>query len=171
MSIKRVLDALVGRAILATAVIAIIGLAVASCGGSGSSGKYKATFLSPTVQGDTFTIPLTKVQSSVNARFLATTPAGQESFMVYVYKGQTYVRASVCVPCGGRSFTLQGSTLVCDTCGTIFDAATGKGKSGVPACQTYNKAPVAFKVADGNIVMKTADLLSAFQTTLDRKPY
>ncbi|MBI2957465.1 MAG: DUF2318 domain-containing protein [Chloroflexi bacterium] len=160
-----------GMSIAAVALLAVVGLVVVSCGSSGSggpSGRIRPVLLTATVQGDSLSVPLNRVQGATNTRFVVSTPSGQESFMAYVYKGQTYVRASICVPCGGQSYSLQGNNLVCDTCGTVFDAATGKGKSGVPACQTYGKASAPFQVVDGNIVMKNADLLAAFQRTLDR---
>lgn len=165
-----------GRIALGIAALLLIGVLVASCGktssAGGPSGRVRPVLLNATVQGDSMSIPLSKVQGAWNARFMATFPARTESFMVYVYDNKTYVRASICVPCGGQSFSLQGNTLICDTCGTVYSAATGKGISGVPACQSYNKAPVPFQVdGTGNIVMKSADLLAAFQKTLDRVSY
>ncbi|MDO8472409.1 MAG: Fe-S-containing protein [Dehalococcoidia bacterium] len=166
-----------GKIGLAITIFSIIGLLAAACGSSsvasgGPSGRVRPVLLTAAVQGDSMSIPLSKVQGAWNTRFMATFPAGAESFMVYIYKGQTYVRASVCVPCGGRSFSLQGSTLICDSCDTVYDAATGKGMSGVPACQTYSKVPVPFQVdGNGNVVMKNADLLAAYQKTLNRTAY
>ncbi|MDO8473206.1 MAG: Fe-S-containing protein [Dehalococcoidia bacterium] len=166
-----------GRIVLGVTVLLLIGVLAASCGktsavSGGPSGRVRPILLTAAVQGDSMSVPLTKVQGALNTRFQAIFPAGTESFMVYVYNNQTYVRASVCVPCSGQSFSLQGNTLVCDTCGTVFNAATGKGMSGVPACQTYNKAPVPFQVdASGNVVMKSADLLASYQKTLNRTAY
>lgn len=165
-----------GRIALGIAALLLIGVLVVSCGktsaAGGPSGRVRPVLLNAVVQGDSMSIPLSKVQGAWNARFTAKFPERTESFMVYVYNNQTYVRASICVPCGGQSFSLQGNTLICDTCGTVYSAATGKGVSGVPACQSYNKAPVSFQVdGTGNIVMKSADLLAAFQKTLDRTAY
>jgi len=76
--------------------------------------------------------------------------------MAYKYNNQTYVRADICPPCGSQSFTLKNGTLVCDTCGTVFNAATGAGISG--ACVKYAKQSVAFQTQNGNILMNGTDL-------------
>jgi nitrite reductase/ring-hydroxylating ferredoxin subunit len=88
-------------------------------------------------------------------------------FMAYVLGDTIYVRASICPPCRGKTYSLDGSTLVCDTCATTFDAKTGKGIAG--ACVNYPKAPVAYLISDGNIVMKTSDMIAAYQDTLKVK--
>jgi len=107
------------------------------------------------------------VNTSKNVEFNLKFDQGTASYMAYSWNGATYIRASVCVPCQGRSFTLKGNTLVCNTCGTVFSAKTGAGISGVAACQNYPKAAVPFTTgADGNITMTKADLLTAFTNTL-----
>jgi len=116
------------------------------------------------VSGDTVTIPLNDVQSKWNTHFFVDLPDGRESFMAYVLDGNVYVRASICPPCRGKTYTLSGSTLVCDVCATTFNAQTGKGIAG--ACVNYPKAAVQYAVANNNITMKVSDLESAYQTTL-----
>lgn len=160
------------QAALGAALLGAIAVVLASCGGAsgsgGPSGRVRPVLVSAAIQGDSMILPMSRVQSVTNARFVVRPASGQqESFMAYVYGGQTYVRASICVPCGGQSYSLQGNRLICDTCGTTFNATTGEGVSGVQACMGYPKQPVQFSVsADGSMVMRTSDLLAAFQKTL-----
>ena len=90
-------------------------------------------------------------------------------FMAYQLDGKYYVRAAVCVPCGGKSFTLQNGTLICDICRTVFNATTGIGIRGSPACVTYAKKAAAYTIDGGNIVISIDDLTTAYQNTLNRK--
>ena len=125
----------------------------------------KQTTIKAVVSGDTVTIPLSEVEKYGNVNFRVNTANDYYMFMAYQYGGQTYVRADVCVPCGSESFTLKNGTLVCDSCGTVFDVKTGAGIKGVTACQRYTKQPVTYEVTNGNIVMKWADMAAAYQKT------
>ncbi|MDD5191171.1 MAG: Fe-S-containing protein [Dehalococcoidales bacterium] len=130
-------------------------------------GTYAATTVTPTVNGDIVSIPAAAVNTSKNVEFNVKFDQGTASYMVYELNGALQMRASICVPCQGRSFTLKGNNLICNTCGTVFSAQTGKGISGSPACQNYPKAAVNFTTgADGSITANKADLLKAFTDTL-----
>lgn len=158
------------KVLFGVALLSVVGaILVAGCGSSSAasapqSGRIRPVSVTAMVQGDTASIPASTVQRDRNTRFTVKIASSEETFMAYVLNGQTYVRASVCPPCQSRSFSLQGNNLVCDSCGSVFDAATGKGKSG--ACRGYPKAVVPYLPTNGNIVMKNADLLAAFQKTL-----
>lgn len=128
------------------------------------SGPIKATEIVPTVANDTVTIPLSAVQKDWNVHFPVDVPAGKQSFMAYNLGDQLYVRASICPPCRGKTYSLDGNTLVCDTCATTFNAQTGIGIAG--GCVNYPKASVPYQVSSGNIVMKVSDLETAYQNTL-----
>jgi nitrite reductase/ring-hydroxylating ferredoxin subunit len=122
----------------------------ASAAGNGTGKSLNGTFQQITVKaavsGDTVTVPLSDVQNNRNVNFRVNTANDYYVFMAYQYGDQTYVRADVCVPCGSESFTLKNATLVCNSCGTIFDAKTGAGVS-------------------GNLGMKWADMAAAYQKT------
>jgi nitrite reductase/ring-hydroxylating ferredoxin subunit len=96
--------------------------------------------------------------------FRMATPGGQEVFMAYKLAGTYYVRASICPPCRSQSFSLTGETLVCDSCGTVFNARTGAGVSG--ACVNYPKTTAAFQSSGGTLTVKTVDLINAYNETL-----
>jgi hypothetical protein len=128
------------------------------------AGPIKVTEITATVNGDIVSIPVTTVQDKWNVHFLVNSTGGQMGFMAYSLNNDMVVRASICPPCRGKTYTLDGATLVCDTCGTTFDANTGIGKSG--ACVNYPKASVPYSVSGDNITMKISDLQTAYQNTL-----
>lgn len=128
------------------------------------AGPIKARELTPTVSNDTVSIPVKDVQNNWNTHFLVSAPGGTMGFMAYVLNDGIHVRASVCPPCRGKTYTLDGNTLVCDVCATTFKADTGIGIAG--ACVNYPKAAVAYETIDGNLVMKISDLSVAYQNTL-----
>jgi hypothetical protein len=122
------------------------------------------TTLTPTVGGETVSIALSDVVAKHNTRFAVATSSGQASYMAYFWNGTLNVRADICPPCGSRSFKLTNGTLVCNSCGTVFDAVNGKGKSG--ACVRYSKEAVPFQMSGDSVVMKMSDLTQAYQNTL-----
>jgi nitrite reductase/ring-hydroxylating ferredoxin subunit len=65
------------------------------------------------------------------------TDIGELSVIAYRFDNKVFVRSNVCPPCNSIGFTLKNNTLVCDSCGTVFDAATGKGIEG--GCVGYSK--------------------------------
>jgi nitrite reductase/ring-hydroxylating ferredoxin subunit len=137
----------------------------AAAGGKNLNATVKQTTIKATISGDTVTIPVSDVDKYGNVNFRVNTASDYYMFMAYQYGDQTYVRADVCVPCGSESFTLKNGTLVCNSCGTVFDAKTGAGISGVTACQRYTKQPVPYQVTGDNIVMKWSDMATAYQKT------
>ena len=153
-------------------VVALVAvMLMAGCSASADAKTYAANWVTPTVNGSDVTIPASVVASKNDVHFKVSTTQGQMGFVAYALNGVTQVRARLCVPCRGESFTLKGDTLVCDACGTIFSATTGKGIGGVQACQSYPKASVPFTTsADGNITMKLNDLQTAYDKTLKRLP-
>lgn len=159
-------------------LLVLIGsIALASCGvkagpagtiskPSGTS-RVRATWIKPEITGDSVAISLSEVKKDRIVHFKIRTATNDESYMAYEYGGIQYVRADICPPCLSESFSLVKDTLVCDSCGTVFDAKTGAGKSG--ACVRYPKASVAFQVGGDKLVMTISDLEAAFQKTLTPK--
>ena len=133
-------------------------------GVSNPSGPVDPTTLTPQVSGDTVSISLPDIKSKFNTRFAVSTSQGQASYMAYVWNGTVTVRADICPPCGSRSFKLTKGTLVCNSCGTVFNATTGKGISG--ACVRYSKESVTYQISGDSISMKMSDLVTAYQNTL-----
>jgi uncharacterized membrane protein len=146
-------------------------LAVSACAAKPASAAdankvtAKQTTIEATQSGNSVIIPLANVEKVTNARFKVTTINGTLTFMAYKYNNQLYVRADICPPCRSQSFTLTNGTLVCDTCGTVFNAATGVGIKG--ACVKFAKQSVSYLIVDGNIIMQQGDLNTAYANTLN----
>lgn len=166
------------RKILIGAVLFSLILTAAACVGPPSSstptspnpptppsGPIEATWIEPEVVGDTVTIPVSEVENNWNIHFKLQAQSGDINFMASIVDGEIYVRANACPPCRSVGFSLQNDILVCDTCRTTFEAETGDGIEG--ACVDYPKAPVPYEITDGNIVMSEADLIAAYQDTLN----
>jgi nitrite reductase/ring-hydroxylating ferredoxin subunit len=154
------------KAMLGLVLLAVI-LAVVSCSNSNpqSGDPISATWIEPQVAGDTVSIPLSEVEDNWNIHFNVNTQGGDMNFMAYVLDGDVYVRANVCPPCRSIGFSLGEAVLICDRCATTFGAETGDGING--ACVDYPKASVPYEVSDGNVVIEGADLVVAYEDTLE----
>ena len=138
-----------------------------------SSTAYAPFWLDPPIVGvdGTLTIPLSAVQKDIIVHFRVTSAANQqETFMAYYYDGLIYVRGDDCVPCQSINFSLKGNLLVCNSCGTTFNAITGKGTGtvGSPQCRTYPKEIAAYTIQGDQIVMHLNDLDTTFQNTITK---
>ena len=150
-------------------VIAVMMVAAISCASPGDGGRHDlpilATWLEPEIVGDIVSVPVSEVESNRNIHFKVETETRDMNFMAYMLNAEIYVRANVCPPCWGIGYSLDRDVLVCDMCGTTFEAATGDGIRG--ACVDYPKAAVPYEIIDGRIVMDKADLAIAYENTLE----
>ena len=154
--------------VAAVLLLLIIGVSVlAACSSGGGGERIRASWIKPVIAGTTASISATEVKKDRIAHFKVNTPAGDISFMAYELDGRIYTRADICPPCRSESFSLKGNTLVCDSCGTVFDARNGAGISG--ACVKYPKAEVPYSVNGDRMVMKAEDLVNAYRETLKGK--
>ena len=155
--------------ILPIVILLFLAVSIAAC--SGNSGNtqdnstIEPTWIQAEVTDNTVAISLSEVETNEMSHFTLNTSSGEMDFMAYELSGETYVRASICPPCYSRSFALKVATLVCDTCGTVFDAETGSGISG--ACVNYPKASVPYEITGNSIIMGVDDLLTAYNDTLE----
>ncbi len=129
------------------------------------SGPITAIWIDPQVLADTVSIPVNEVENNWKVHFEVETQDTNMNFMAYVLDGEIYVRANVCPPCRSIGFSLDEDILVCDRCATTFAAKTGEGIGG--ACVDYPKALVPYEIEDGNIVMSSVDLTTAYQDTIE----
>lgn len=129
-----------------------------------ATGPIPATPLRVARVGDVVTIPLSAVADVTNTEFGISVNDRSLDFMAYVLDGDLYVRASACPPCSSLAYALDGGTLLCQACDTIFDARTGEGIEG--ACVDYPKAAVAYEVNGDLVTMKVADLVLAWDETV-----
>ena len=142
---------------------------IAACSGNSNNtqntSSIEPTWIQAEVTDNIASISLSEVETNGMSHFTVNTSSGEMDFMAYELSGETYVRASICPPCYSRSFALKGDTLVCDTCGTVFDAETGSGIEG--ACVNYPKASVPYEITGNSIIMVVDDLLTAYNNTLE----
>lgn len=116
------------------------------------------------VGSDSVTIPLYKVTQNWNTRFAVPVDGQNMTFMSYIWDGKLYVRADICPPCRSKSFTLLKGNLVCDSCGTVFNAVTGDGING--ACVSYPKEAAPYELSGGFIKINKEDLAAAYKNTM-----
>ena len=155
---------------MALAWMLLAALVVVGCssGGSGDTngtgGIISPTWITAQQEGDSVSIPVSELLSGKMLHFSITYQGDNKTFMAYKLGGETYVRANVCPPCRSTSFSLDGDTLICDSCGTRFEASTGAGISG--ACVNYPKAEVAYETSGSSLAMEMDDLVTAYANTL-----
>jgi nitrite reductase/ring-hydroxylating ferredoxin subunit len=130
------------------------------------AGKVSPTWIDVVIEGDAVSIPTSELAAGKQIHFTLASDLGDRHFMAYQLEGRTHVRANVCPPCRSIGFSRDGDELVCDRCGTIFDATTGDGISG--ACRDYPKAGVDSTVSDDQTVVSHSALMTAYNDTLQR---
>lgn len=72
--------------------------------------------------------------------------------------GALKLAARLCEPCNGYSFRVEGTNLVCNTCGTRWDLETSKGISG--GCLEYPPEVLPSTLADGKLSADEAKIAS-----------
>ncbi|MBT3362776.1 MAG: DUF2318 domain-containing protein [Chloroflexi bacterium] len=147
------------KLIVLGSLLIITMLAFVAC----SDVTVQATWISPQVASDSASITASAIESNKIVHFRVNTSEGNTAFMAYKIGNTTYARANYCPPCRSEGFSLQGSTLVCDSCGSTFNAITGAGIQG--ACVDYPKASVPYTTNGGNLVMTKANLATAHIAT------
>ena len=141
-------------------LIALIGVGIIGCGGSPAGSEW----ITPQVEGNTISIPVLPIENNTMSNFRIDTSEGEMDFMVYKLNNYIHVLANVCPPCDSVGFDLDDTELVCQSCGTTFDAETGEGIFG--GCVNYPKESVPYELEDSRIVMNRSDLITAYQETL-----
>lgn len=134
-------------------------------GKSANNGEsIKGTWITAQGNADQVSIPVKSIDDNTNVHFKVKTDIGELPVMAYRFNDNIYVRSNECVPCGSQGFSLKDGTLVCDTCGTVFDAVTGKGIEG--GCVAYHKESIPYTISDGKINMKINDVVTAHKKTI-----
>ncbi|MBS3977950.1 MAG: DUF2318 domain-containing protein [Syntrophomonadaceae bacterium] len=85
----------------------------------------------------------------------------QVPLMAYITPtGRLFAGSSMCEPCRGRTFSLAGETLVCDTCRTTYTIEGRKFISGAAICGTYPPVDMNPVVKDGMVIIDQQKVLS-----------
>lgn len=159
-----------GKLILIVLLAVVVSLVAAGCTEIGSKGTadaspVTATWITAQVSADQVSIPVSSVEEDTNVHFKVNTDSGELAVMAYQLNDKVFVRSNVCPPCNSIGFSLVNGTLVCDSCGTVFDAATGTGIGG--GCVAYPKESIPYTVSDGKINMKLDDVVAAHKKTIE----
>lgn len=125
----------------------------------------EGTWIDAKVTENTVSIPLKSIDDNTNVHFKVNTEIGEISVIAYKLDDKIFVRSNVCPPCNSIGFALDKNTLVCDSCGTVFDAATGSGIEG--GCVAYPKENIPYTISDGNIILKIDDVIAAHKKTVE----
>lgn len=154
-------------------LIITVSLLVAGCTETGSSTDFtdndnsiKASWITAQVSADEVSIPASSVDENTNVHFKVNTDSGELAVMAYKFDDNLFVRSNVCPPCNSIGFSLVNGTLVCDSCGTVFDAVTGTGVEG--GCVAFPKESIPHMVSDGKITMKLDDVVAAHKKTIEQ---
>lgn len=132
-----------------------------------SSRSYIGEFISmtsvePVIEDGKIKIDLDEVDQYNIVSFEVANDEGElVPLMVYVTpSGRVFAGSSMCEPCRGRTFSLAGETLVCDTCRTTYDIETHEFLSGSKACGSYPPVNMNPQVEEGRVIINLEDVLS-----------
>jgi hypothetical protein len=161
------------------AVIAVVVVVFVRAGGSGQAqveyfgepvaasrsyiGQIVAmTRVEPVIEDGEIRIPFADVDRYNIVYFEAENDEGTVvPLMAYITpSGRLFVGSSMCEPCRGRTFSLAGETLLCDTCRTTYTIEEHKFISGAVACGSYPPVNMNGRVEDGNVVFDQAEVLN-----------
>ena len=120
------------------------------------------TTIEPEIVDGQIIIPLNEVSSNNIVYFeLPNNENVMVPLMAYITpSGRLFAGSSMCEPCRGRTFSLAGETLVCDTCKTTYNVETHEFISGAPACGKLPPVNMNPKVENGNIVIDYNEVLN-----------
>jgi nitrite reductase/ring-hydroxylating ferredoxin subunit len=130
-----------------------------------SETPIKGTWITAQANADQISIPVKSVDDNTNVHFKVKTDIGELAVIAYQFDNKVFVRSNVCPPCNSIGFSLKNGTLVCDSCGTVFDAVTGKGIEG--GCVDYPKESIPYTISEGKIIMKLDDVVAAHKKTIE----
>ncbi|WP_069999989.1 Fe-S-containing protein [Cellulosilyticum sp. I15G10I2] len=97
------------------------------------------TKIEPNIEDGKIKIPLDVVdQNNIVSFEIENNEQILVPLMAYITPtGRLFVGSSMCEPCRGRTFSLGGETLICDTCRTTYTIEDHEFISGAKACGAY----------------------------------
>lgn len=117
----------------------------------------------PSIDGDDVAILLAVASLGDHVHFEVPDGGKTDRFVGYFSDGEFCVRADFCPLCGAERIESGWSLLVCRSCGTTFDSATGESEGG---SANFPSGTVPCTVDGDRIVMSLADLLEAHARTV-----
>lgn len=137
----------------------------AATGAGGNTATTAAASATALQQTD---IPLEVAAGNITVDEAAVRKAGSTYFeyktigktvplMAYVGpSGKIVTAVSLCEPCRGQKFRIEGDKLICNTCGSIWIVETHKPVSG--SCQAYPPDFVPATLENGKVVIPEANV-------------
>ena len=104
-------------------------------------------------------IPLEVMKEKKLVSFSYVNKGNQLPLMAYITpKGMLVTAVSMCEPCRSTKFHIEGTNMVCNTCGTRWDLESLNGISG--GCLTYPPDAIGHVIQDGKVKIKERALLN-----------
>lgn len=130
-----------------------------------NTNSIKGTWIDAQVSSENVSFPVKSIDDNTNIHLKVNTEIGEVAIMAYKLDDKIFVRSNACPPCNSTGFSLNDDKLVCDACGTVFDAATGLGIEG--GCMDYPKENIPYTISEGNIILKIDDVVTAHKKTVE----
>lgn len=127
--------------------------------------SIKETWIDAQVSSENISFPVKSIDDNTNVQLKVNTEIGEVAIIAYKLDDKIYVRSNACPPCNSTGFSLNDDKLVCDACGTVFDATTGLGIEG--GCVAYPKESIPYTISEGNIILKIDDVVAAHKKTVE----
>lgn len=117
--------------------------------------------IEPTIENEQIRIPFRTVDENNIVYFEVENDEGTlVPLMAYITpSGRLFVGSSMCEPCRGRTFSLAGETLVCDTCRTTYDIETHEFIAGARACGSYPPVYMEPEIENEEIIIDLKEVL------------
>ena len=151
--------------VLAISLVAAGFAGTGSTTGENDTGSAKATGSLHRQVQIRYPFQASSVVENTNVLFKVNTDIGEIVVMDYRFDDKVFVRSNVCPPCNSIGFTLENGTLVCDSCGTVFDAETGTGIGG--GCVAFPKESIPYTISEDKITMKLDDVVTAHEKAIE----
>jgi len=120
------------------------------------------TSVEPVIENNLIKIPLSQVSDNNIVSFEIANSEGElVPLMAYITPtGRLFAGSSMCEPCRGRTFSLAGETLLCDTCRTTYDIENHEFISGAYACGSYPPVNMNPRVEGDMIIIELEEVLN-----------
>ncbi|MEW5842756.1 MAG: Fe-S-containing protein [Bacteroidota bacterium] len=112
--------------------------------------RYEETYTIAFARNNKIILPLDLVKEKKMVKFDYLANNGKVPLLAYLSEGGKVITAiSMCEPCNSTDFHIQGSNLICNSCGTTWALNNLEAISG--SCSKYPPDPVPSKVVGNEI--------------------
>lgn len=112
--------------------------------------RYEETYTIAFAKGNKIVLPLDLVKEKKMVKFDYIGNGGKIPLLAYLSEdGKVITAISICEPCNSTDFHIQGSNLICNSCGTTWNLNNLNAVSG--SCSKYPPDPIPSKVVGNEI--------------------